>query len=274
MNIMSDVEVQRNLARMGYYRGALDGILGNKSHQAILDALLTYRNDLTSSPYNWSKSRRLIAYKQLVCYQLDIGVGGIDGLMGPQTEAALFAWEAGKNGLSYDRVDKAPQTSSRTIKEVFPTQAQVRTGSSKYYGKVGENQTMLHTPYPMKLAWDTNRNVSRFSCHEKVKDSLFNILTRTLSHYGPKRLIELRLDMFGGCLNIRPIRRGKVMSIHSWGCAVDIDPVNNKLSWGKDRAKLAERDYDPFWDIVYDEGWIGLGPEKDYDWMHIQAARL
>lgn len=145
----------------------------------------------------------------------------------------------------------------------------------KYYGPVGENQTSLILPYPMYLAWDKNTIVKKLTCHEDVHDSLKNIFVKTLDHYGLERIKELRLDSFGGCLNVRKMRGGNSWSIHSWGAAVDLDPDRNQLKWGRDKAAFAKPEYDKFWQIVIDdEKWVSLGRSRNYDWMHFQAANL
>lgn len=142
----------------------------------------------------------------------------------------------------------------------------------KFYGPVGENQTMLILPYPMYLAWEPETMVRKMSCHEKCADSLANILEEVLDVYGLKEIKRLRLDQFGGCLNVRKMRGGSSWSIHSWGAAVDLDPDNNQLKWGKDKASFARPEYKPFWKAVANEGWVSLGKSKNYDWMHFQAA--
>lgn len=144
----------------------------------------------------------------------------------------------------------------------------------KFYGEVGSNMTSLTLPYEMKLAWDIDVKVSKITCHKKVKDSLERIFKKTLDHYGLEKVKELRLDLFGGCLNIRKMRGGSSWSIHSWGAAIDLDPTRNQLKWGKDKAYFAKPEYAPFWKIVESEGWTSLGQKKDYDWMHFQAADL
>ena len=42
---------------------------------------------------------------------------------------------------------------------------------------------------------------------------------------------RLRLDVWGGCLNVRKMRGGTRNSMHSWGIALDYDPQNNQLKW-------------------------------------------
>ena len=145
----------------------------------------------------------------------------------------------------------------------------------KFYGAKGENQTSLILPYKMFLDWEPKSIVTKITCHEKVHDSLKAIFTKTLQAYGIDEIKRLRLDSFGGCLNVRKMRGGSAWSIHSWGTAVDLDPGRNQLKWGRDRAALAKSDYDRFWEIVIaDEKWVSLGKSRNYDWMHFQAANL
>ena len=116
--------------------------------------------------------------------------------------------------------------------------------------------------------------LTRITCHEKVSKSLYTIFENTLKIYGEKEISKLRLDIFGGCLNVRRMRGGSAWSIHSWGAAIDLDPDNNQLKWGKDKASFAKPVYNDFWKIVESEGWVSLLKERNMDAMHIQAARL
>ncbi len=143
-----------------------------------------------------------------------------------------------------------------------------------FYGPVGEHQTSITLPYPMVLAWDGAAQVKRITCHQKCADALQQIFEDVLARYGLKDIKRLRLDQFGGCLNVRKMRGGNAWSIHSWGAAVDIDPDRNQLRWGRDKAALAKAEYEDFWQIVEDQGGVSLGREKNFDWMHFQFARL
>lgn len=145
----------------------------------------------------------------------------------------------------------------------------------EYYGPVGENQTQIILPYQLKLAWDSTAVVRKVTCNKKVSESLLTIFEKTLEVYGIEDIKRLKLDVFGGCLNVRKMRGSNTSwSIHSWGAAIDLDPDNNLLRWGKDKASFAKKEYDPFWKIVESEGWTSLGRKKNYDWMHFQAANL
>jgi hypothetical protein len=110
--------------------------------------------------------------------------------------------------------------------------------------------------------------------HEKVHDSIARVLSRVLDFYGPVAIAEYRLDIFGGSLNVRKKRGSNAWSMHSWGIAVDYDPLNNQLKWGRDKATFAKPVYETWFKLWEEEGWLSLGRARNYDWMHLQAARL
>jgi hypothetical protein len=143
-----------------------------------------------------------------------------------------------------------------------------------FYGEPGENQTSIALPYPMRIAWDTQTSIKRMTCHRKCAEAFQGIFEDTLAAYGAEEIARLRLDLFGGCLNVRKMRGGNGWSIHSWGAAIDIDPDNNQMSWRSSRAALAKPEYERWWDIVEAAGGVSLGRERDMDWMHFQFARL
>jgi hypothetical protein len=70
------------------------------------------------------------------------------------------------------------------------------------------------------------------------------------------------------------MRGGNSYSMHSWGIAIDFDPERNRLNWNSGEARLAKPDCIPFWQAWEAEGWVSLGRTRDFDWMHVQAARL
>ncbi len=152
---------------------------------------------------------------------------------------------------------------------VWPRQPQARV----YFGAVGKNQTMLVLPFKMKLAWDKRRTIEKFSIHEKAHDSAARCFARIADAYDDKQRAELGIDLFGGCLNVRPMRGGSEYSMHAWGIAIDFDPERNQLKWDKRRARLARPDAETFWTIWEDEGWTSLGRTRDFDWMHVEATR-
>ena len=131
----------------------------------------------------------------------------------------------------------------------------------------------INLPYPMRLAWDTKSTVTRMSCHKLVAKNFELVFKDLLAHYGLKKIQELGIDLFGGCFNFRKMRGGSVWSKHSWGIAIDLDPARNTLKETSRTARFARPEYKPMIDIFYKHGFISLGVEKNYDWMHFEIKQ-
>lgn len=255
--------VQEELKKIGHYSGEIDGIAGNGTESAL--------DKIPGLNKNWNISRKVIGFIQLFCQENDISPGDIDGYWGHQTEFALNQYlYLRENGELPDHW--RPEERRPVNPNFWP--AQYTPAFNTFYGPKGSNLVKLKLPYPMKLSWDLQTSVNTFSCHLKVHDSMKSVLTNVLNHYGMDKIRELRLDLWGGCYNERPIRGGTKWSMHSWGIAVDFDPGRNKLDWGRDKASFAKPEYYKWWQFWEDEGWISLGRERNFDWMHVQAAKL
>lgn len=129
----------------------------------------------------------------------------------------------------------------------------------------------LELPYPMRLSWDKAIKVNRMQCHKLVKDKLHAIFTDILAKYGKEKIQELGIDIFGGCFAFRTMRGGTELSRHSWGIAIDLDPERNKLKETAKTARFARTEYKDMIDIFYKHGFVSLGREKNYDWMHFEV---
>ena len=141
------------------------------------------------------------------------------------------------------------------------------------YGKPNQNGTYLiniNLPYPMRLAWDLNTKVTKMRCHKLVANNFINVFKDLLDYYGYNKIVELGIDKFGGCFNFRAMRGGSDYSRHSWGIAIDLDPERNQLKETSKTARFARPEYKPMIDIFYKHGFINLGVEKNYDWMHFE----
>jgi len=141
------------------------------------------------------------------------------------------------------------------------------------YGKPnqqGSYLTTLKLPYPMRLAWDKKTKVNTMRCHKLVADEFSRVFNDLLEHYGYEKIVELGIDLFGGCFNFRAMRGGSDYSRHSWGIAIDLDPERNQLKETSATARFARPEYDAMIDIFYKHGFISLGREKNYDWMHFE----
>ena len=222
-------------------------------------------------------------------------VGPIDGVIGPVTIAALKAFEA-RHGLDTDgtadpMVVQALRATSSTVtpKEMvaipnrdIPADIQLAISNKwpreadcmAYYGAVGTNQKSVEVPFDFFLAWSKSTRVKRITVNAKVADSVERVFEKLAQFYSRTDRNALGIDLFGGSLNVRKKRGGNNYSMHSWGIALDFDPERNQLSWKKPQARLSASDALPFWKAWEDEGWLSLGRARNFDWMHVQAARL
>lgn len=188
--------------------------------------------------------------------------GPVDGLWGARTSAAL------------DRVHAARgEPVLAPSRRRWPAQGAM----TAFYGSPGWPDCTAgraRLPFPFPLAWDDDQRITTFACHIKCADAFTAIFAQAAEHYGEAEFRRLRLDRFGGCYNYRPMRGGSAMSTHAWGAAVDLDPENNQLRWGRDKASFARPEYEPFWAIVEAQGAVSLGRVRNFDWMHFQFATL
>jgi len=218
-------------------------------------------------------------------------VGIIDGVIGGKTLAAVMAFQRARGLAITGKADAATVDALKrsassgvglperpaskdagrpTAASRWPHQSDVE----RFYGAVGTAQGRLPLPFPMKLAWDKRRIVISITLHTKVIDSASRAFAEIAATYSDKERRDLGLDLFGGSLNVRRMRGGSRYSMHSWGIAIDFDPERNQLRWGAPKARLSHPDAVPFWHAWEQEGWVSLGRARDFDWMHVQAARI
>jgi len=133
--------------------------------------------------------------------------------------------------------------------------------------------TVIDLPYPMRLAWDKSTKVKRMSCHKDVAENFKAVFYDLLKEYGYEKIVELGIDLFGGCFNYRKMRGGSSWSLHSWGIAIDLDPERNRLKETSRTARFARPEYKAMIDIFYKNGFQSLGIEKNYDWMHFEIKK-
>ena len=198
-----------------------------------------------------------------------------DGVRGPVTTAEILN-AADEGRLTAVARVPAPVTSPVPLQSDLPDWPR-QSGVTAFYGTAGAPACTAGSvilPFPFVIAWDDSQRITRFSCHAKVATALIRIFGQAAAHYGEAEFRRLRLDQFGGCYNYRVMRGGTSLSMHAWGIAVDLDPINNQLSWGSDRAAFAKPAYDPFWKIVEAHGATSLGRRADRDFMHFQFASL
>ncbi|MGY6410276.1 MAG: hypothetical protein ACXIUV_04525 [Alkalilacustris sp.] len=265
---------QRKLQEMGHYGGAIDGLRGPLTNAAVEAALPQMGQSLPAGWQGWPATRRFAAFVQALCHAEGIDAGPIDGLVGPQTREAVAALERKDAGGIVHWRDIAPIPDAP---EVWPHERDVQA----FYGPPGTSwermpagMTRVRTPWRLRIAWNPAQHRDFLWAHPKVADSLAEVLEKVHAHYGEAEIRRLRLDVFSGDYNPRRKRGGTAWSMHAYGIAYDFDDINNQLSWRADRASFARPEYDDWWRIWEEEGWVSLGRSRDFDWMHIQAARV
>lgn len=269
MNIKSLRTLQTSL---GFAANNIDGKYGDVTRTAVADALGQFNPATEGDWRTWPEKRRALLCLQVFCQKAGFNPGTLDGLWGPQTDFA-------SGQLAHLQAYGQPPALWRDAHVVpsNPNSWPLERGAdlNAFYGQPGEEHLVLiDLPYPLRLSWDIQTVVTRTRCNAKVRDSLGRVLSEVLNHYGHEQIKTLRLDVFGGGYNMRNKRGGSTFSTHAWGIAFDFDPARNQLKWTRDRASFARPEYDAWWKCWEDEGWVSLGRVRNYDWMHIQAARV
>lgn len=144
------------------------------------------------------------------------------------------------------------------------------------YGQPGDPHqlTVLTLPYPMRIAWDKKTSITKIQCHKLIANDLKAVFEDLLAHYGLPKLQELGIDLFGGCLNVRLQRGSKTKwSRHAWGIAIDLDPDRNGLKTDWAHAQFSKPEYKFMVDTFHNHGFIGYGPDRNYDAMHFEINK-
>lgn len=273
--MMNEKIIQTMLKSLGLYTGQIDGIRGPRTKQAIADAL---RAHATGNWWLWGADRVNIALEQLVYKLLDLPVGDVDGLAGHLTRYCREVYpERVATGSPSDWRDNDPvliEDPVVPVSNTFPLQRDMNS----FYGipgpSVESHLVFVDCPWPLRIAWNLRLTTYRIRIHDKCADNLRGVLATVYGHYGLDEIKRLRLDLYGGSYNHRKMRGGSSWSTHAYGAAIDWDPSNNALNTRAPAATLSRPEYDDWWDIWEQAGWLSLGRSRGYDWMHVQAARL
>lgn len=183
----------------------------------------------------------------------------VDGIAGKNTWAAI----AKALGVS---------TTATTSSSTLPTQAQVRAGTS-IFGKAGVESNLVNIKPPYTLYY-CGKALSTIRVHKLIADRVQAALKEILAHYGIEKIKQLGLDQYSGCYNYRKSTNGSSMSMHAWGIALDFAAEKNTYSMKKPNASLSKPECEMWWKIWEKHGAVSLGRQCNYDWMHLQFAKL
>jgi hypothetical protein len=122
--------------------------------------------------------------------------------------------------------------------------------------------------------------IKALSMHQLLKDGFQTVLNQVWAFSAKeiggnasddairKWLHDFRLDVTAGCFNYRPSSgNGKVLSLHSYGIAIDWDPLNNPH-----KLPLSRTLPDWWFNIWAQNGWSDGRHFKTPDPMHVQFA--
>ena len=141
------------------------------------------------------------------------------------------------------------------------------------------NLTRVSTPWTLYMAQDDvnapllPRNIVRgIRIHKRCASSLLRVLSDIweTSNRNEHLIQEWGMHLFGGGYHYRLMRGSNRLSMHSYGCAVDFDPVRNAM-----RNKNPRFAHIPAVLRAFErEEWVWLGMARVPDGMHWQAARI
>lgn len=274
--MMTPSEIQIVLNKAGYYNGVIDGILGRESAAGIQKVLKRNSSLVKGKWESWPLKRQGIAAAQLI---MRLGFGknylDIDGLYGNQTAGALLEW---MNFFVTGKILNLPREATRPLNPDRFKNTPLQSECPAIYGKnqveVESQLVYIDLPYPMRLDWDLNQIARRARVHKKVADSAVNALLDIQIVYGDREIKRLGLDRTAGTYIWRTMRGGSALSMHSYGIAWDFYAGPNGLTTQCPQALFCKSDYDMFFNIWEENGWVSLGREIGRDWMHVQHARL
>jgi len=205
-----------------------------------------------------------------------------DGIFGEKTEAATRAYQE-KHKFNVDGIVGIETWASTGLQlidsEGWPTQAECDDFYGNPRGHGGgashewetKNLVLYHPPWRM-IDEDSRHQISGITVHKRCLDSMARIFEKAWEMYGKSQAeIEKRnLHLFSGSYVFRNIRGSSRLSMHSYGCAIDIAAGLNELGEPYDPKHGLPIEFVRLWE---DEGWTWGGRWQGRpDAMHFQAA--
>lgn len=144
-------------------------------------------------------------------------------------------------------------------------------GDPRQPGWLQKNTQTVLCPWPIHVGAVPVKGIL---IHNKCAASLKRVLQNVWDDCGHdiQKIKALKYDVYDGSYNLRVMRGGAALSMHSFACAIDWDAENNpfhsKHFLFTDQSILIKR--------FKEEGWIWGGDWSpgSQDAMHVQAARI
>ena len=124
-------------------------------------------------------------------------------------------------------------------------------------------------PYPIFYSDGKRSPLVHLRVHRKCLATFTDAFKDALETLGHDYLVEHRLDISGGTFNFRMERGGTRLSVHSWGCAIDVNPGQNPVphKWMANRGMMDLQ----FAEILEKHGFCWRGAHGDIDCMHFSS---
>lgn len=135
-----------------------------------------------------------------------------------------------------------------------------------------ETANIVRIKPPFLITYDGKPYKSGIRIHKKCADSLMRIFEDIWDYADQQQSVvdKWGASIYGGAYNYRLMRGSSRLSMHSWGCAIDLDPDRN--SFHDTTPNFANA---PFVIRAFEEaGWVwgGRWSGRSCDGMHFQAA--
>ena len=137
-----------------------------------------------------------------------------------------------------------------------------------------ESENLVRVKPPFAVYYEGKPVKAGLMVHKKVAESLARVFAAIWEKSGRNQKVidGWGVSNYGGAYNYRLMRGSSRLSMHSYGCAVDLDPDRNGMGDTTPHfAKVPE-----VVGAFEAEGWVwgGHWSGKSCDGMHFQAARV
>lgn len=211
----------------------------------------------------------------------NVGRRGADGQFGPATRAAMQLYQQ-SNGLA--KTDQPDAVTIAMLAGKLPARQQwpQQKDCNQFYGNPRGRDpsrassaweiaslTTIVAPFRMTYA---GRPITRIRIHKKCGDSLLRVFNAVWIAAGrEQKLVDAwGVSIYGGAYNYRLMRGGDALSMHSFGCAIDLDPSRNGFGDRTPHFATVPEVLKAF----ADEDWTWGGGWSKPDGMHWQAAHV
>jgi LysM repeat protein len=151
------------------------------------------------------------------------------------------------------------------LDEIFTTFGDIRDymnddGTLDNSGWANDALGLATLPFSIPLSWNLGTMAKRIQCHKKLVEIFPEVLAAI-----EKAGLRDEIKNYGGCFAFRSKRMSGRISTHSWGIAIDLNPLTNPMGLPGDMSP----------DIVaifrkFGFKWGGDWPGRNKDPMHFQ----